>query len=352
MNKKIITLLTLCILLIIGGIVLYLYFFRGEEKGINDAVNFDDKVSTPAPFFLTTMTHMESGFTDDTDEAVFDRHLEELRYAMDLADAYDAKLTIESEEPFAIANEKWGTNIMAEILERGHGVGTHCDIPPTPEMKGPKNVQELAAEMKERKELVDALVGAENNYGCSGAGGMQDWVLGATQAGFHYVDGFVGYHYLSMPLSARPEDWIDAYILESAFHFNVPYELEDRIYPRLLANALDFEEDKNGTVLASTGDMGRLAGIAEGAAYCHTNESCVLAKDDVDRLVEWLRFIDSWRDTNRVAKINMYFSANDFVKDNEEVFTYFFSEMQKLQDEGVITWATQREVYDAFMERQ
>jgi hypothetical protein len=305
-----------------------------------------------APFFLTTMTHMESGFTDDQLESIFLNHVEELRFAMDLADRYDAKLTIESEEPFARANEVWNLNIMAEILERGHGVGTHCDVPPTPERHGPKNVQQLVREMQERKALVDALVGEENNYGCSGAGGTQDWVQGAVGAGFHYIDGIVGFHYLALPLAERPQGWTDEYILGNTFHYNAPYDIHDRIYPRFLSNTLDFKEDGDGTVLASAGDLGKLAGIAEGAEYCRDDASCVLKKDDVDALVDLLKDIDSWRDTDRVAKVSLYFPANEFTEENEEVFSYFFERMQELQEEGVITWATQREVYDACAARR
>ena len=81
-----------------------------------------------APLFMTTMTHMEQGFDDDTNQAVFLLHVDQLRYGMDLFDAYGARMTVESEQPFARANALWDLNILAEILGRGHGVGTHCDI--------------------------------------------------------------------------------------------------------------------------------------------------------------------------------------------------------------------------------
>ena len=343
-------------MLVVSGTAAYLFLNQEKEMTVAPVIEIpvvsgdESGVSSEvAPFFLTTMTHMESGFTDDKLEDVFLRHVEEVRYAMDLADLYDAKLTIESEEPFARASEIWGVNILAEVLARGHGVGTHCDVPPTPEKHGPKNTQELILEMRERKELVDALVGAENNYGCSGAGGMQDWVQGAAGAGFHYIDGIVGFHYLAMPLSARPDGWTDDYILETAFHYNAPYDLEDRIYPRLLVNALDFEEDQNGTVLASAGDLGKLSWIKEGDEYCRDGGECVLDKQDVDALVELLEDIDSSRDTSRIAKVSIYFAAVDFMEENGEVFEYFFAKMQDLQEGGIITWATQKEVYDAFM---
>ena len=202
-----------------------------------------------APLLMTTMTHMEGGFNDDESEEAFLRHVEQLRYGMSLADEYGAKLTIESERPFAEANEIWDLNIMQEIVDAGHGVGTHCDRGGSrPEVP----VEELAKELSINKELVDALVGEEENRGCSGAGGRTDWVLAAAEAGFDYINGIVGFHYLSMDLDARPDGWSDAYIVSTTYHDNAPVDIEDRIYPRMLADATDFDADEDGVVLANT----------------------------------------------------------------------------------------------------
>jgi hypothetical protein len=69
---------------------------------------------------------------------------------MDLAAEYGARLTIESEKPFARANVKWNLNIMAEVRDRGFGVGTHCDIGFN---DPPLTVEQFAAEFQENKSL-------------------------------------------------------------------------------------------------------------------------------------------------------------------------------------------------------
>jgi hypothetical protein len=107
--------------------------------------------SGEAPLFLTTMTHMESNFTDDRDQAVFLRHIE---------------------LPFAIACEKWGLNMLQEALDRGMGVGTHSDLG----LKDNFSIDQFARELVDRKEAVDRLVGAENNRGTSGAGSHPGWL--------------------------------------------------------------------------------------------------------------------------------------------------------------------------------
>ncbi|MDP2624721.1 MAG: hypothetical protein Q8P27_00880, partial [Candidatus Peregrinibacteria bacterium] len=214
-----------------------------------------------APLYITTMTHMEGNFNDDVVEAVFWKHVEELEYGMDLAEEYGAILTIESEKPFARANVIWEYNIMEEIMNRGHGVGTHCDIGA---QETDMSVEEFTELFKENKELVDALVGEENNLGCSGGGSATDWVLAASAAGFKYIDGIVGFHYLAMPLSARPEGWTDAYIRGGAYHNAAPDNIEERIYLILMKDAQDFEHDEDGVIVMSSGEFQRIDSWAEG----------------------------------------------------------------------------------------
>ena len=58
------------------------------------------------PIYISTMTHMEGIFKDDVSEKVFDGHVEDIRFAMDLFDEYGAKLTIESEQSFVTFPDK------------------------------------------------------------------------------------------------------------------------------------------------------------------------------------------------------------------------------------------------------
>jgi len=209
-----------------------------SEDSENEEGEPEEMVLDDAPFYFTTMTHMEGNYNDDINENMFWSHVDQLRYAMDMADEYEATLTIESEKPFARANTIWDHNMMQEVLDRGHGVGTHCDVGgPDPAMEA-KDFAEL---LKENKDLVDDLVGPENNKGCSGTGGYSDWVTGAHLAGFDYIDGIVGFHLLAIEQKNRPDPaWDDRYILKEAYHLNIPEELEDRLYLMKLKDVKDF----------------------------------------------------------------------------------------------------------------
>ncbi|KPJ85666.1 hypothetical protein AMJ57_02210 [Parcubacteria bacterium SG8_24] len=305
---------------------------------------------TGAPFFMTTMTHMEGPWKDDVDQALFLRHVEQLRFGIGVADSYGAKLTIESEKPFARGCDRWDVNMMKEVLDSGHGVGTHCDFGARDAAVPPLRYSEF---FKENKDLVDALVGAENNRGCSGGGGASDWAIGATLAGFKYLDGIVGLHYLSMPLSARPDsDWTDENIRDHYYHDNAPVDLVDRLHPFMVKDAQDFVADPDGTILVSSGEFGRVDTYAEGGdlkACAYGGHTCPITEEDVDAIEAAIREAIAQHDDSRVGKLTVYLPVSLFAEEYESGLELFFGRMQEMSQEGLFTWATQGEVYDAYI---
>jgi hypothetical protein len=311
-----------------------------------DADTGDTGDETPSPIhplYFTTMTHMEAGHDDDVSEFVFDNHVARLRNTMEIASAHSGVITIESELPFAIGCETWGLNMMAEVLEAGHGVGTHCDR----DRDAPDDMPyaDFVAELIEKKAAVDALVGPENNTGCSGAGGGIggiDWVNGVADAGFGYINAIVSMHYLSMPMDDRPEGWSDTYIQAVVSHEPAPADLFDRIYLRRLADSEDFEHDPDGRLVMSAGGLGVLINMAEG------EESGVFTVADVDAMVALIEEVDAGRDPTRVAKVDVHLSLEVMGDEATDVLTYFFAELERLAEAGTIQWATQAEVVAAY----
>lgn len=297
---------------------------------------------TDAPMYFTTMTHMEGDFKDDVDEGLFDKHVAAIRYAMDLFDEYGAKLTIESGLTFSKANANWNENILKEVLSRGHGVGTHADFGAVKKAVSPTLYQK---QFEESKALVDALVGAENNIGVSGGQGPGDWVLAASAAGFKFMDGVVGFAYLSMPLSERPEGYTDAAIWSTYYHDPAPVDLEQRTHPFWLKNAKDFTEDTDGVLLVNGGDVGELASIADGRQNCNPN--CTLTQADVDALKADIDAALATHDGSRVGKINVHVPVALLDKKNETVLRSFLAMVKTYVDAGKLTFGTQKDVYDA-----
>ncbi len=314
-----------------------------EQLGVSATTT--DVSTENIPITISTMTHMEGNFKDDEVEALFNKHVEQLRWAMDLFDEYGAKMTIESEQSFAKANVNWDLNFLKEVVDRGHGVGTHADFGAHEEPA--LSVEELIQKFKENKALVDALVGAENNRGVSGGQGITDWVLGASGAGFEYMDGVTGFAYLSMPLSARPDStWTDIYITEVAYHNPIPPEFADRIYPFILKDATDLVPDEDGIMTVLSGDIGELSSLAEGRETCGTK--CIFDADDVQSFLDSIEEADAIRDPTRFTRINIHIPAVLFKKENEILLRSLLAGIQTYVDNGTVQWATQGEAYDEF----
>lgn len=299
---------------------------------------------TGAPLYFTTMTHMEEDFKDDKDKGLFDRHVANMRWAMDLFDEYGAKLTFESDQPFAKANTVWGVNVLKEAVDRGHGVGTHAGFGAT---KGVTlTVDQLAAKFKENKDLIDGLVGASNNRGVSGGTGPTDWVLGASAAGFDFIDAVTGFGYLSMPVSARPDGWTNQYVMKTAYHDSIPPEFADRLYPLSLSDAKDLVPDANGVLTMMGGDIGELSSLGDGRNNCFPN--CVLDLADVTAVTDAIAEADSIRDRSRVARVNMHIPMILLDKKNETLLRQMLAGIKAYADKGTVAWATQLGSYEGY----
>jgi len=346
MNKKLILknlayfigLLIILAAVIFGGYLLL--------KGDNEI-----KTGEVMPLYLTSMTHLENDWAIDTNEIFFDRVAKQMRYGMDLAEQYGAIFTFESGETFAKANTNFDDNIMKEALDRGHGVGTHVDLSAKQKMSDEAAIQII----KEHKDLVDALVGVENNGSCSGISAKSDWYAAAKGAGCKLVDGMVGYAYLSMPMENRPEGWTDAVILNEKFHEPAPIG-DIRFYPFWISDSQDFVADADGDLLLSSGETFSLAMWAEAGGRNNDrpecNNDCPLTMDDVTIVVNDIKDFAANRDTSKIAKYNVYLPAALFEPENEEVLRAFFSETQKLEEQGILEWASQKDVYEAKFEEK
>ena len=199
---------------------------------------------------------------------------------------------------------------------------------------------------------MDALIGAENNLGCSGGQGYSDWIVGAHLAGFKYIDGVVGFGYLSMGEEYRPPGWTDTYILnEGHYHDNIPVDLAVRIHPFMMKDAQDFVPDEDGVVLCSTGGLGKLSGMAEAAAGVDcTGDACGFNPDDMIAAYAAIDAALSLHDPTQIGHVDIYFPLSHFVEENNALTLQFLADIQSNYiDTGKLQWATQTELYQAYM---
>lgn len=295
------------------------------------------------------MTHMEDGkgWNEDENEELFKRHVAQLRWAMDLFDEYGAKMTVETNVPFAKANTVWDLNFLKEIVDRGHGVGSHVHIGGG---QGTQSYDDNVATLKEIKGLVDHLVGAENDQGVSGGPGAYNWVQAMADAGFHYTDALTGFAYLSMPLSARPSGWTDQAIRSTYYHDPAPVELKQRTTPFDLADSSDLLPDDNGVLSVTDGALGELPSMAEGRTACPGhNGACPFTMEDVDAYFTQADQALAEHDSSQVGKINLHIELNLLIPENETLLRALLDGIKtRYIDTGKMVWATQLQAYKGY----
>ena len=309
------------------------------------------------PINFAVMLHLEGGGFTIADEKQFNAMNSELKQVIDLFSKYDAKITIESESPYTEAVSKWGNNQLTYALEKGMGVGTHNDVMRV------NSQEELVNSYKSVKAKVDAIVGAENNIGCSGgwvAG--YDWAVAAHKAGFSYLDGAVMVAALSVPEKNRPinpdtgkpftDTEIGFNIPNNYMHDPLPPDLKDRMYPRRLKDTNDLVGDDSG-VLLTTGELEELSAMSEGRKNCFPG--CRLTKDDTDTLFKNIDYADSIKDNAKVSLLYFHFGLGTIgfpaKEDNLKIVEDWLSKMQEYQNEGKIKWMTMKEVYEEYNEK-
>ncbi len=299
-----------------------------------------------APMMMTTFTHMEGAYNYPT-QLAFNSHLNKLRFGMTLFEEYGAKMTIESEKTFANACVTYSTNLPAEAITRGHGVGTHCDFGMNEPAQATETYSLLFAANKAR---VDALVGAANNRHCSGGMGESDWIGAAQLAGFAFRSEAVAVGYLSMPMSVRPAGWTNEYIRSTVFHDECPLELADRVHPIRMANALDWEGDAGAEYVLIGGGLGRIDAFAEVAAGQTIGPNPAFNNADVTLFFAALDQAIAARYPARFAKVLVHFPIASLDSADEAIIRVILA---RIRDEyvatGKLVWATQGGAYDAFI---
>ncbi len=304
------------------------------------------------PINFAVMLHLEGGGFTIADEKQFNVINAELKQVIDLFSKYDAKITIESESPYTEAVNKWGSNQMLYALEKGMGVGSHNDISRV------NSQEELVKSYQSIKAKVDAIVGPENNIGCSGGWVADyDWAAAANKASISYLDGAVMAAALSVPEANRPinpdtgkpftDEEID--FGKSYFHDPLIPDLKDRIYPRRLKDTNDLVGDDSG-VLLMTGELEELSAMSEGRKNCFPG--CRLTKEDTDTLFKNIDYANSIKDNSKVSLLYFHFGLGTIGyparEDNLKIVEDWLKQMQEYQNQGKIKWMTMKEVYEEY----
>lgn len=120
-----------------------------------------------------------------------------------------------------------------------------------------------------------------------------------------------------------------------------------------MADARDFVPDPNPVIVVSSGELGLISALAERGyemgGLAPPRGEYVFDQQDVDGLVALIRQVDQTRDRSRIAKLCVYILLSLYDSRHEAVLRYFFEQTQALAQEGAIIWASQKQVYEAYV---
>jgi sugar phosphate isomerase/epimerase len=303
---------------------------------------------TSYPLYVTVMVHMEGNWHDDRDQSEFQRHAWQLRNLADLFEKHGAKLTVESELPFARGSLKWNDDVLKELESRGHGIGAHLDVGTKPDT----TYEAQLAAIRERKAAVEAL-GVTVRH-ASGGYSPVDWVKALAEAGFQFADAAVGYAYLGMPLQDRPAGWTDDAIRRIYYHDSVPLDIENRIHPWRMASAVTWDRpDPNGKVVYIPGNSGdEIGSFAEGRKNCTQpgqGARCSFDEADIDALIATMDNVLAHADPTRINTWYFHMPAHYGAGQYLKLIDQWLTRMDTYVAQGKIQWKSMPEIYDAYI---
>ena len=307
----------------------------------------------PGVVYLGFMLHLEGWTTEDTNQGQFEDHAIAARQIATIFEENNAKITFEAKPEFVSGCTNWNDNVLLELYNRGHGIGVHADVGGRAIELG-YTYEEMVSEITQMKNNMESLIGHDVRH-VSGTCSDLDWVTAAIEAGYEFTTGNVAYCVVSMPYEDRPEEFKDC---ENPIkcHDAFPSDLLERLHPWKMDSGLNWiNHDPNGqlvilpanNVIKGFGDRTQEE-IALMQQQTLPGGKSVFSKDDVDV------YIDNLQEAIANAKtdeLNMYYvawSIGDPIL-NEEVFDYFFTQIQPYINSGQVEWKTLPEIYDLYM---
>ena len=269
----------------------------------------------------------------DSDRALFEKYADTLDRLASVFEKHGAKISIQTEKNFAIADVKFGRYILKELKERGHGVGVQSHMG--------HHIRELHLNTDEEKllytlgvkEAVSRAIGCEpTNIG--GGFEMENVnLLGVVEGGL----GFTSMTAVEKPYNARTgkaPKWLHPWILP-------PTQMMDLSDPSWLAH------DPGGSIVYIPGWYANEVGFE---IDCRKDENCFeLATQSLYRALENVdcRFINVW-----------WFSSHLYQtgRDEEEVervleaYDKWLTEVvDPLVKQGKVKWMTFDEIAELYL---
>jgi hypothetical protein len=309
----------------------------------------EQDTSTEGILYIGMMIHLEGWDTEIENRNQFIRHAQAAREMAALFEAHGACATFEARPEFVRACQIWDDNVLAELYERGHGIGVHADMGGSVEKEG--LTQELfSTRIASLKEEMESVTGLEIIH-VSGICSTLDWISAAADAGYTCVSGCVGYCAMSLPPHKRPQAYTSCKN-PAQCHGVIPLAFEERLHPWRTSTArnwLQADPEGNIVILPANGGLYHLE--EEYGTSTSYVRSDTFSREDIivyrDLLEEALQYTE--KDT-----VNIFYVAVSIGNPHidESLFHEWFEIIQPYLDSGHVQWKTLPDMYRQFIARE
>ncbi|PIN79397.1 hypothetical protein COV16_04460, partial [Candidatus Woesearchaeota archaeon CG10_big_fil_rev_8_21_14_0_10_34_8] len=225
--------------------------------------------------YITMMVHIEGWNNEGISEGSFQQHVQAVEKLATLFEEHNAKATFEASPEFIEGYKNWNGTILNELYDKGFGIGIHADAGGSADRDG-LTQEEFTQEIAIQKKNAEEVTGLDILH-VSGICSSLDWVKAATDAGYLFTSGTVGYCAMALPENERPEEYSNC-SNPSVCHGEMPLDLKDRVHPWRVSSGLNWLEDDSNGHLVVFASENVLAAIG-------TGDSQVFEESDIEEYI-------------------------------------------------------------------
>ncbi|MFH1315610.1 MAG: alpha/beta hydrolase fold domain-containing protein, partial [Candidatus Uhrbacteria bacterium] len=297
------------------------------------------KPESETKLHLGIMIHLEGWNNEVTNQGAFEEHATATRLMATTLEKYGAKGTFEARPEFVQASKNWNDNVLAELVERGHGVGLHADVGGNVERDG-LDQKGMVSEISKMKIEFEKLSGIEARH-VSGVCSSLDWVAASIAAGFKFTTGGVSFCAMSLSEENQPEEYSNCPI-PSKCHDVFPSEMSDRIHPWRTssgANWLEYDPEGELVILAS-----------DDVLYGYDGNYDDMSQSDAEAGISALKEALANVQEGQVNLMYVAWSIGSEDKVASPALEEWLQAVEPYVKAGLVEWTTLPEIYDLYLD--
>ena len=291
--------------------------------------------------YLGLMIHVEGWRNEVNLEDSFNLHASAVENMASILEDYGAVGTFEFSPEFIEAAERWDSNIIQDLHDRGHGVGVHADAGYS--LNENYDYDIFVKEIKDSRLDLEKLVDFKILH-VSGICSEMDWVKAAIDAGYKFTSGSVGYCAMSMPEDLRPEKYKNC-LSPGECHGPLPEDITQSLTPILASSGENWLYSNSGDLVIFNARNVLYAQYEDSLGISEVSNAD-LTSEDLEASYQNIEIVLNEVDSNEINLIYFGWSLGDTDLHNENLLKEWLDYVdENYIQTGQVEWKTLPEVY-------